>query len=240
VLTVDYNLLDIKDGERILDIGCGGGRHSWEACKTANCLVYALDIGLEELNSARYMLQALDNQNESKGKWVLIQGDSMSLPFRDGSFDKIICSEVLEHVTDDWKSIRDMVRVLKDDGIIAISVPTYLPEAVCWKLSRDYHNSPGGHIRIYRIRELVSPMQQSNLNIYATRRKHALHSIYWICRCLFGFRRERALIPALCHKFLVWDIETRSRPVRLLENLLNHFFPKSMVFYAHKNQKQTN
>jgi len=240
VLTIDYDLLGIKDGERVLDIGCGGGRHSWEACKTANCLVYALDIGWQEVSDARYMLQALDNQGESKGRWILLRGNSMSLPFQDGSFDKIICSEVLEHVPDDGQSMREMARVLKDDGLIAISVPTYLPEAICWKLSKDYHNTPGGHIRIYGTHELVSPLRQNNLNIYATRRKHALHTIYWIGRCLFGFRREKALIPALYHKILVWDIETKSRPIRLLENILNHFFPKSMVYYACKNQKQGN
>lgn len=237
MLTIDYSLLGIKDGERVLDVGCGGGRHSWEACRKANCLVYALDIEAGELNNARVILQAMDKQGESKGKWVVIKGNTISLPFKDASFDKIICSEVLEHIPDDKQSIREMARVLKDDGVIAISVPTYLTEAICWKLSRDYHNHPGGHVRIYKTGELVSPLRQNNLHIYATRRKHALHSIYWISRCLFGVNKEKALIPSLYYKFLVWDIETKSKPIRLLEDFLNRFFPKSMVFYVGKNQK---
>lgn len=237
MFTIDYDILDIKDGERVLDIGCGEGRHSWEACKTASCLVYSMDIMVDGLKKTGNTLEAMDIEGECQGEWSLIAGDTMSLPFQDASFDKIICSEVLEHVADDWQGIKEMARVLKNDGIIAISVPNYLPEVICWKLSQDYHNCPGGHVRIYKSGELVSPLHQNNFHIFATRRKHALHSIYWIARCLFGVNKQKALIPSLYHSFLVWDIKTKSRPIRWLEDFLNHFFPKSNVFYACKSQK---
>lgn len=236
MLTVDYSLLRIKDGERVLDIGCGTGRHSWEACRTARCAAYALDIDPEELARARGVLRAMDRQGESRGEWILVQGSTTRLPFRSASFDKIICSEVLEHVPDDRQSIQEMARVLKDDGVLAISVPNYLPEAICWKISRDYHDCAGGHIRIYRPRELLSPLRINDLRVFAIRRKHGLHSLYWICRCLFGVNNDRAFVPSLYHRFLVWDMSTNSRPLRWLEALLNRFFPKSIVFYACKNQ----
>jgi len=240
MLTVDYSLLDIEDGDRVLDIGCGEGRHSWEACKRSDCAVYALDIEEENLKKAKPVFELMDEKEESNGTWNLIRGDAMSLPFKNTSFDKIICSEVLEHVTDDRQSIGEIVRVLKDDGVIALSVPAYLPEAICWKLSKDYHNSPGGHVRIYKTTELISKLRQNNLQICTTRRKHALHTFYWISRCLFGIKNEKSLVPSLYHKFLVWDIKTKSKPIRLLESLLNRFFPKSVVFYASKNYQQSN
>lgn len=240
MLTIDYKLIGIKDGERVLDVGCGEGRHSWEACKQGDCLVCALDIEEVNLKKALYVLGLLDKQGESKGKWILIKGNILSLPFKGASFDKIVCSEVLEHIPDDHQGIREMARVLKDDGILAVSVPSYLPEAICWKLSRGYHDHSGGHIRIYKASELISKLRKNNLHVYAVRHKHALHSFYWICRCLFGVNNEKALIPSLYHKFLVWDIKTKSKPIHLLDSLLNNFFPKSIVFYARKNQKQSN
>ncbi len=234
MLTIDYNLIEINDGERILDVGCGEGRHSWEACKRNDCLVCALDIDEPNLKKAHYALYLLDKQGETRGKWLLLKGDILSLPFKDASFDKVICSEVLEHVPDDLHGIRELVRVLKDDGMLAVSVPSYLPETICWKLSGDYHGKPGGHIRIYKAGELISKLQQNNLHIYAIRHKHALHSFYWISRSLFGVNNEKALIPSLYHKFLVWDIYHNSKPVRLLDDLLNKFFAKSIVVYARK------
>ncbi|MBM3118768.1 MAG: class I SAM-dependent methyltransferase [Chloroflexi bacterium] len=234
MLTIDYDLIEIKDGELILDVGCGEGRHSWEACKRNECLVCALDIDETNLKKAHYALYLLDKQGETRGKWLLLKGDILSLPFKDASFDKVICSEVLEHVPDDLQGIRELVRVLKDKGTLAISVPSYLPETICWKLSRGYHGKPGGHIRIYKAGELISKLQQNNLHIYAIRHKHALHSFYWISRSLFGVNNEKALIPSLYHKFLIWDIYHNSKPVRLLDSFLNKFFSKSLVVYARK------
>jgi len=240
MLTIDYELLGIGGGERLLDVGCGEGRHSWEACKRNSCLVCALDINDANLVKAHHVLWHLDQQGESKGKWALMKGNVLGLPFRSASFDKIVCSEVLEHIPDDCQGIAEMVRVLKDDGTLAVSVPSYLPEAICWKLSNDYHNNSGGHVRIYKAPQLLSKLRQNNLDVYAVRHKHALHSFYWISRCLFGMNNDKALIPSLYHRFLVWDIETKSKPVRLLDDFLNNFFSKSVVFYARKGQQQDN
>lgn len=237
MLTIDYDLLGIRDGERVLDVGCGEGRHSWEACKRNDCLVCALDIDPANLKKAHYALYAMEQEGETRGEWLLARSTITRLPFKDASFDKVICSEVLEHIPDDVQGIRELVRVLKDDGTLAISVPSYLPETICWKLSKDYHGKPGGHIRIYKASELISKLRKNNLNIYAIRYKHALHSFYWISRCFFGVNSEKAFIPSLYHKFLVWDIYHHTKPVRLLDDFLNKFFSKSIVFYAHKAEK---
>ncbi|MDZ7375052.1 MAG: class I SAM-dependent methyltransferase [candidate division KSB1 bacterium] len=236
MLTIDYDLIGIRDGERILDAGCGEGRHSWEACKRNKCLVCALDVDETSLKKANYAFYLLDKQGESKGKWLILKGDVLKLPFKDASFEKVICSEVLEHIHDDLQGIRELARVLREDGILAISVPSYIPETICWKLSEGYHSKPGGHIRIYKASELISKLEQNKLHVYAIRRKHALHSFYWILRCLFGINNEKALLPSLYHKFLVWDIYHNSKPIRLLDRFLNKFFAKSLVIYARKSK----
>ena len=66
----------------------------------------------------------------------------------------MIASEILEHVPADDAAIAELVRVLKPGGALAVTVPRWLPERICWALSDDYHANEGGHIRIYRADEL--------------------------------------------------------------------------------------
>jgi SAM-dependent methyltransferase len=237
VVTIDFDLMGLKSGDQVLDIGCGEGRHSWEVCRLRDCSVHAVDIEPSSLEKAKWVLVFMDQQRESNGRWHVIRGDAMSLSFKDASFDKIICSETLEHIPDDQRGISELVRVLKDDGVLAVSVPTYLTEAICWKLSKGYHNQPGGHVRKYKAKELAASLRQNNLTIYAVRHKHGLHSFYWMLRCIFGINNKKSLIPSLYHKFLVWDMKTRTGPIRLLDSLFNRFLSKSVVIYMRKGQE---
>jgi hypothetical protein len=107
---------------------------------------------------------------------------------------------------------------------------------VCWKLSKDYYGFPGGHIRNYRTRQLLDLVHNAGLSVYAIRHKHALHSFYWIMRCVYGIKNERALVPAIYNKFLEWDLRTNRKPFRWAEGLLNRWCPKSVVIYTRKNR----
>lgn len=234
MLTIDFSLIPVNGGERVLDLGCGPGRHSWYVCKLDHCSVYAVDYDLESLQKAKYMLGMMDADNETKGLWTVLQGNALTLPFSDKSFDKIVCSEVLEHVLDDDHAVKELFRVLKDDGELAVSVPTYLPETIFWKISEAYHTNPGGHIRIYKERQLVELLTRNSFNVYAIRYKHAFHSVYWLLRCLFGVRNEKALIPALYHKFLAWQIDKESVLLNRVEAFFDRLFPKSVVVYLRK------
>ena len=240
MLTVDFELLTVGHGERVLDLGCGPGRHTWHVCKTDHCLVYAVDYDVEELRKAKWMLGEMDKESETKGRWCIMQGNAMTLPFADGAFDKIVCSEVLEHVVDDEQAMRELFRVLKDGGQLAVSVPTFLPESIYWRLSEAYHTNPGGHIRIYRERELIRKLRSTKFTVYAVRHKHAFHSVYWLLRCIFGVRNENALVPRVYHRFLAWQIDTKSGFLHRLEGVFDHVFPKSVVVYLNKDtQKAT-
>ena len=237
MLTVDYDLLGIAAGEQVLDVGCGEGRHACRAYQETTCTVCALDLDPANVAKTKYLLHLADEEGQSRGRYLALRGDALQLPFRNTHFDKVICSEVLEHVPDDRQAVKELARVLKDSGTIAISVPTYFSEAVYWRLSSNYHHQPGGHVRKYRLRQLVNLLQECGLAVFATRRKHGLHFFYWLLRCLFGINRHQARVPALYHRFLVWDIMTKTRPVRLLENTLNPLVAKSVVLYARKGRE---
>jgi SAM-dependent methyltransferase len=238
MLTVDYRLMEVGAGQRLLDVGCGNGRHTWAAYCLHDCQVMALDMLQADLQKTRYTLYTADDEkrNGNGNRWLVVRGDAMTLPLKDGSFDRVICSEVLEHVQNERQSVGELVRVLKDDGIIAVSVPTRLTESIYWRISRQYSRNPGGHVRIFKAGEITRLLRDQSLEIFSVRHKHSLHSIYWLLRCLFGVNNENAFVPRMYHRFLVWDLKTRTRPVRLLDDLCNHLFPKSIVIYARKGQ----
>ncbi len=236
MLTVDYGLMKMGAGQSVLDVGCGNGRHTWGAYHNFDCRVLALDVLQIDLQKTRYMLQTLDSEMKRDSKWLAVRGDAMKLPLKDASFDRVVCSEVLEHVVDDRQSVGELVRVLKDDGVIAVSVPTRLTESIYWRISKQYSRNPGGHVRKYKAKEIIQLLRDHNLEIYGIRHKHSLHSIYWLLRCMFGVNDEKALIPRIYHSFLVWDLKTRTVPIRLLDRLCNHLFPKSIVIYAKKGE----
>ncbi len=108
-----------------------------------------------------------------------MEGDALNLPFPDDSFDVVIISEVMEHIPDDKGVLAEMVRVLKPGGRIAITVPRYGPEKICWTLSDAYHEVEGGHIRIYKADQLLARIREAGLKPYGTHHAHALHSPYW-------------------------------------------------------------
>lgn len=234
MITVEPDLLGIKDGDITLDAGCGNGRHSWEVYSKNHSSIIAFDIDAVCVKKNMYLLASLKTKEEIEGSYHLLMADVTKLPFKAGSFDKIICSEVLEHIPEDNIAVEELVRVLSKDGAIGISVPHYLAESICWKLSGEYYGFPGGHIRKYKTRELLALVDTADLSVYATRHKHALHSFYWILRCVFGIKKENAPIPALYNKFLEWDLHTNHRFFRWLEGPLNHLCPKSVAIYARK------
>ncbi len=234
MLTVNFDLFKINNGDKFLDVGCGEGRHSWEACRRNHCMVCALDLDDLNLRKAKYVMDHMDQQSGSNGNWNALCGDALNLPFGDASFDKIICSEVLEHVADEDRGIGELVRVLKPGGLLAVTVPTCLTEMLYWALSDDYHNNPGGHIRIFTAQGLVKALRRHNLAVYAIRYEHAFHSIYWLLRCIFRVRNDEATIPAIYNRFLELQIVTKSRFVSWVERILNFFFPKSIAIYTRK------
>src|SRR4029450_10905267 len=84
------------------------------------------------------------------GRYEVVRGDLLALPFPDASVDRVMASEVLEHTPHDVPAMAEIFRVLKPGGRVAVTVPRYGPERICWALSDTYHANEGGHIRIYR------------------------------------------------------------------------------------------
>ena len=124
--------------------------------------------------------------------------------------------------------------MLRPGGTIALTVPRWFPEVVCWKLSRAYHDIPGGHIRIYTDAELVTKAENAGLVFDGRHYAHALHSPYWWIKCAVGVDNDEHPLAKAYHRILVWDIMKTPRLTRWAERALNPVLGKSLVVYLHK------
>ncbi len=235
MLTVDFDRLGLRPGERVLDMGCGAGRHAFEMYKRGADVI-ALDQDADELATVSEWFAAMREEGGLPlgAEADVKEGDALNLPFPDEDFDRIVASEVLEHIPDDDGAIAELVRVLRPGGTIAVTVPRWLPEKVCWALSDAYHEVEGGHVRIYRGSELVAKLEAAGLRFAGRDHVHGLHSPYWWLKCAVGVTNDDNPAVKAFHKVLVWDIVKRPLPTRLAEKVLDPLLGKSMVLYLEK------
>ncbi|MFN2526258.1 MAG: class I SAM-dependent methyltransferase [Actinomycetota bacterium] len=234
MLTVDFERWPLKRGDLVLDLGCGSGRHSFAALK-AGAQVVSVDLDGALLRGVAQMSAGLQASHEiGAGLNAAAQADALHLPFANATFDCVIAAEVLEHIGGDRQAMREIARVVKPSGRVAVTVPREWPERICWALSRAYRTSPGGHVRIYRADELARKLSEVGLIWKEAHHAHALHSPYWWLKCIFGVDNERAAIPRAYHSFLVWELTHRPAATRLCERALNPLLGKSLVVYLEK------
>lgn len=236
MITLDLDALDLEDGMRVLDLGCGRGRHLHALYWHERALdVTGLDLDFEDLNAAIDGFFELPPPSQTPPRTAVFSvGDAGRLPFADASFDRVICSEVLEHLPDVDAALAEIDRVLKPGGRFALSVPRYWPEKICWSLSNGYQNTPGGHVRIFRDGALRARVEKMGYRFYKRHWAHALHSPYWWLRCAKWDRQEQSRLVAAYRKFLEWDLLEAPRLTRWSEAALNPVMGKSVALYFTK------
>lgn len=224
MLTVDYRRLGLQAGERLLDVGAGAGRHAFEGARRGASVV-AVDIDGASLKDMA-----------AAGVDGCVQGSALDLPFEDASFDRVIAAEVMEHIGDDRAALRELARVVRPGGVLAVTVPRWLPELVCWALTDEYHAPfvEGGHVRIYRESALRSRIEAAGFDVFDRHHAHGLHAPYWWLRCLVGVQRDDHPAVRAYHSLLVREIVAPSMGLRVAERVLQPAVGKSLVLYGRR------
>jgi SAM-dependent methyltransferase len=242
VLTVRFDELGVRPGDLLLDLGAGAGRHAFESYRRG-ARVVAFDYSAAELKDVTALFTAMREAGEAGTEpgslAVAANGDALALPFADASFDRIIASEVFEHVTDDVQAFAEAFRVLRPGGTLAATVPSWLPERICWALSDEYHAPfvEGGHVRIYAEGVLRTRLEAAGFEITGKHKAHALHSPYWWLKCAVGPTNHEHPVVRAYLKVLTWDI-MQTQPMgtitRATEKVLDPVLGKSLIVYARK------
>jgi SAM-dependent methyltransferase len=214
----------------VLDAGCGEGRHCF-GCLERGANVIGVDLDFASLRDASKRLRDRAGQLDRVGE--MNQGDAFHLPYRDASFDRVICSEVMEHVHDYRAAARELARVTKPGGRVAVTIPTATSENLYLRLGDDYFESPGGHIRIFRPKELALGLATAGLATTGVGFAHGFHTPYWVLRSVMSLPTadESRLVQAY-RTFLIRA--TGSRLLAQMEGILNYVCPKSLILYAQK------
>ncbi len=156
--------------DKILEVGCGDGFYQYILSSLNKKLqLVGVDVNPNAIDSAKRNL---------KGKRVkFLVNNAVSLPFKSGSFDKIIMSEVLEHIEKDIDALKEAYRVLKSRGTILITVPNenypFLWDPINWILERTFgYKMQEGlwgiwaqHLRLYKPLDLKRKVEKIGFRV---------------------------------------------------------------------------
>lgn len=151
---------------RVLEVGCGTGTTGALLCSRGHHVT-----GLElNADAAERASQVLD---------VVVTGDvEQGLPFVEGSFDAVIFADVLEHLVDPWRVLREAVELLAEGGVVLASIPNVQNIDVVRRLMRgrwDYRERgilDHGHLRFFTLSSIRSLFAQAELRITRVERRY--------------------------------------------------------------------
>lgn len=211
-------LLQPRPGHSILEVGCGSA-YFYSVLKRyfPNDAVSYSGIDIED-NALRCARQLYGSDVR------LLKGDVTSLPFPDSNFDDVLYLDVIEHVADDKKSLKEIHRTLKKDGRLILSTPN-LGALLTDTFFCNYLHDEGGMLNQrhgYTISELVSLLHDTGFKVEQIRYSNVFLSEILITITKLGFRLKKSSYATQASVF-----EVSKSPLFLFHKYI--FFPLGYV-----------
>jgi len=160
-LNLKYCLEALKEVRgRVLEVGCGGGVF------TRGIKHHRPDLDLVGLDISQKSIRFARSASSKKIKFI--KGDVYRLPFKNDSFEAVVCFDLLEHLEAPEKALGEIKRVLKNEGVFYSVVPLegslFTFHGWLWRLFRlNLKEKQIGHIQRFTLRELFGLLERSGL-----------------------------------------------------------------------------
>lgn len=220
----------ISPSDTVLDVGCGPGSFLQFCAKYASHSI-GIDINPNCVEAAKQTLQ-----QAGVSSFEIIQSDGNRLPVRDNSIDKIVCTEVFEHVDDPQLSMRELVRVGKPGALYMLSVPGELSEKILKEVAPASCFERPNHIRVFSSDEFRHLVESSGLKIES----HEFCGFYWavwhamIWKC--GIDYDTGTHPVLEQWARTWEALMALPEAEQCIGALERALHKSQIIIARKPQ----
>ena len=228
---VSLDWLNVKPGDRVLDLGCARGEHTIQMAQAGLHAVGA-DTDPALLGILRQNAAKADVQCEA---WLLdVQG---GIP-EPGTFDAVVCTEVLEHVPNYRLAMVEIVRALRPGGRACIAVPTAQSELILHRL-HPYYVQDSTHVNIFTKRLLITELERAGLHVLHTEGRNFEWTAFWLLHGQAQSRFDHTGTPTenehLTRRF--WRVRhglMRARLDEPIRRIGNRVLPKSLYVYAER------
>ena len=185
----------IKRSDKILDLGCGVGAIALYYAHKSN-YVTGVDISDRAISITRKSMELLD-----LGQFIKLKVLNFPKEYLNETFDKVIFSEVLEHIHNEHKSLNAIFKMLKTNGTLIISVPSENSLLYRIGITKRFDNKVG-HIRRYTPRSLTAILEKNGFVVYKIYRTEGLIRNVMFNLSFFGFLIK--FMKGFIGKFVNW------------------------------------
>jgi len=205
--------LNISENDEVLDVGCGDAYVLQRVRDKVDVKGYGVDVSAKTVEVAKILT------GHFRVDLQLCLGEVTHLPFSDNFFDKIICSEIIEHVHNNTKFLKEMRRVLRPAGLAYVTFPnkkvSFLFRWYC-----DTVDKIEGHLRRYELARFEYLVKKSGFKVVNVR--YAGHFLIWLVHQFITYN-----IPV--KSFLKKRYEERNRDDRKLDSVRRPNYSRGLL-----------